>query len=158
MNAQVVKMVYLREILSRFHLVVNQIKRVRNGKYPFLVEDEYDVHTLLRSILKIKFDDIRAEDVTPSYAGGSARIDLVLREEGIGIEVKKASENLREKKIGEQLIIDIERYKEYPKINKLICFIYDPERWMENPSSLQDLCRQSAEDLEVEVIVSPPIS
>ena len=35
------------------------------------------------------FDDIRAEEWTPSYAGKCARVDFLLKNEKIVIEVKK---------------------------------------------------------------------
>ena len=33
--------------------------------------------------------------------------------------------------------MDIAKYKEYPNIRTLICFIYDPEKWIENPEGLK---------------------
>lgn len=152
------KITDLKNILNRFHLFSNQLKRVRKDKSPFLIEDEYDIQILLHSILRLLFDDVRKEEWTPSYAGGSSRIDLVLKKEGIIIEVKYAREKTREKEIGDQLIIDIEKYKQYPNVNTLICFIYNPENWIENPESLKDLLQQETEELSIDIIISPPVS
>ena len=49
------------------------------------------------------FDDIRREEYTPSYAGGSARMDFLLKSHDIVIEVKKTRKELRDKDIGKQL-------------------------------------------------------
>jgi hypothetical protein len=148
-------LIRIRRILSRFNLVANQLKRRRKDKEPFLVEDEYDVQDLLHALLKVDFDDIRKEEWTPSYAGGASKIDFVLKNEEILIEVKKTSKNTREKEIGEQLLVDIAKYKEYPNIRTLICFIYDPEKWIENPEGLKhDLEKKSPKELNVEVIIS----
>mgnify|MGYP000560094542 FL=1 len=147
-------LIRIRRILSRFDLVANQLKRRRKNKEPYLVEDEYDVQDLLHALLKVDFDDIRKEEWTPSYAGGASKIDFVLKNEGILVEVKKTSKNTREKEIGEQLLVDIAKYKEYPNIRTLICFIYDPEKWIENPKGLKhDLEKKSTKELNVEVVI-----
>ncbi|MCR3907035.1 MAG: hypothetical protein NUK62_08445 [Tenericutes bacterium] len=155
-NDEEVPLHRLLTIFNRFHLVANQLKRRRNNKTPYLIEDEYDVQNLLLAILKIDFDDVRKEDWAPSYAGGASRIDFVLKSEGILIEVKKASQNLREKQIGEQLLVDIEKYKEHPNVSTLICFIYDLDNWIDNPRGFEtDLQKCSAKELKVVASVCP---
>jgi len=147
-------LIRIRRILSRFDLVANQLKRRRKNKEPYVVEDEYDVQDLLHALLKVDFDDVRKEEWTPSYAGGASKIDFVLKNEGILVEIKKTSKNAREKEIGEQLLVDIAKYKEYPNIRTLICFIYDPEKWIENPKGLKhDLEKKSTKELNVEVVI-----
>ena len=89
------------------------------------ITDEYDVQDLLYALLRLDFDDIRAEDWTPSYAGGSARMDFLLKKEQVVIEVKKTREKLADREIGEQLMIDIAKYKAHPDCRTLISFIYD---------------------------------
>lgn len=147
-------LIRIRRILSRFDLVANQLKRRRKNKEPYVVEDEYDVQDLLHALLKVDFDDVRKEEWTPSYAGGASKIDFVLKNEGILVEVKKTSKNTGEKEIGKQLLVDIAKYKEYPNIRTLICFIYDPEKWIENPKGLKhDLEKKSTKELNVEVVI-----
>jgi len=146
----------IKKTLSRFHLVANQLKRRRKNKIPYVISDEYDVQNLLHAILRLDFDDVRKEEWTPSYAGEASRIDLVLKNEGILVEVKRTSASLKEKQIGKQLIVDIARYKEYKGIDTLVCFIYDPEQIIENPIGLEnDLQKLSTEKLNVEVFVCP---
>jgi len=155
-SQQQLPLILVRKILERFHQVANQLKRRRAGKTPFLVEDEYDVQDLLHALLKLDFDNITREDWAPSYAGGASRIDFVLKKSGILIEVKKTRKNLREAEIGKQLIVDIKKYAEYPGVNTLVCFVYDPENWIENPQGLeQDLEQLSTKKLDVEVHVQP---
>ena len=57
--------------------------------------------TLLHALLLLYFDDIRAEEWTPSYAGKSARMDFLLKNEGVVIEVKKTTINEQIKKIAQ---------------------------------------------------------
>lgn len=71
-------------------------------------------------------------------------------------EVKKTSASLKEEQIGKQLIVDVAKYQEYKGVNTLICFIYDPEQWIENPKGLEnDLQKLSTKKLKVEVFVCP---
>lgn len=155
-ESEKVPLLAIRKILSRFHLVANQLKRRRKNKTPYLIKDEYDVQSLLHALLRLDFDDVRKEEWTPSYAGGASRIDLVLKNEGILVEVKKTSASLNEEQIGKQLIVDIAKYKEYKGVNALVCFIYDPEQLIENPKGLEnDLQKLPTEKLNVEVFVCP---
>ena len=117
---------------------------------------EYDVQDLLSALLVLYFDDIRSEEWTPSYAGKSARMDFLLKNEKIVVEVKMTRKGLADKEIGDQLIIDIERYKEHPDCDILICFVYDPEGRITNPQGLsRDLQSQSKDDLKVIVLINP---
>ena len=91
----------LIRILNRFHRFVKQLKR-HQGKstIPEIdIQNEYDVQDLLHAILKLEFDDVRAEEYTPSYAGSNSRMDFLLKNEQIVIEVKKTSQYLKDKEI-----------------------------------------------------------
>nr|GFC70330.1 hypothetical protein [Tanacetum cinerariifolium] len=82
--------------------------------------------------------DVRAEEWTPSYAGGSSRVDFLLKKERIIIEIKKTRPTLKAKHIGEQLIVDSQRYRAHPDCGRLLCFVYDPEGWVANPAGLEN--------------------
>ena len=114
-------------IFNNFHKVVKSLRNRYNNRNTLDVDDEYDVQDLLFAILQIFFKDIRKEEWTPSYAGNSARVDFLLKEEKVVIEVKKTRKTMKDKDLGEQLIIDIAKYKSHPDCKKLICFVYDPE-------------------------------
>ena len=139
------------EIFSRFHTFVRQLRN-RYARRPSIdVNDEYDVQDLLHALLKIHFDDVRSEEYSPSYAGGNSRIDFILKKEKIAIEVKKTRKGLEDKKIGEELLIDIGRYRANPDCETLICCIYDPEGRIVNPRGLEDDIKKTS-DSNVEVI------
>jgi len=76
------------------------------------VTDEYDLQDLLRSLLAIHFDDVSAEEPGPKFAGSSNRVDLVLRKEGIAIEIKKMRSSLSEAELGRALKLDIVDYRQ----------------------------------------------
>ena len=143
-------------LLRRFHRTVRQLKHRHNDRIPLLIEDEYDVQDLLHAILRGLFDDVRPEEYTPSYAGGASRMDFLLKSEQIVLETKVASSSLRDKQIGEQLIVDIERYQSHPDCNHLLCFVYDPAGYLKNPSGLENDLSRVHEKLKVKVIVISP--
>lgn len=145
----------IEDILSRFHLVVREISERHEGRSTLEIADEYDVQDLLHGLLRLYFDDIRPEVWTPEYAGASARIDFLLKEEQIAIEVKKTRKGLGKKKIGEQLIIDIAHYQKYPECRVLYCFIYDPEEKISNPRGFERDLSGKHGDLMTKVFVVP---
>lgn len=63
-------------LAERLHSVVRQLRERREGRTTLDVADEYDVQDLFHALLKTYFEDIRKEEWTPSYAGGSSRMDF----------------------------------------------------------------------------------
>lgn len=146
----------LETIMDRFHLVVKQLRQRYNERATLDINDEYDVQDLFHSLLKLYYDDIRAEEWNPSYAGGSTRSDFLLKKEQIVIEVKKTRSSLKAKQLGEQLIIDIVKYKTHPDCKILYCFVYDPEGYISNPRGLEnDLNEDSKAGMKVKVKIIP---
>ncbi len=148
--------VMLEKLFNRFHLIVRQLRNRRDSRETIDVKDEYDVQDLMHALMKIYFDDIRPEEWTPSYAGSSSRMDFLLKNERLVVEVKRSRDTLRDKAIGEQLIIDIAKYKGHPDCETLVCFVYDPEGFISNPTGLEnDLNKLSNDELKVSVYVTP---
>ena len=83
-------------------------------------------------------------------------MDFLLKDEKIAIEVKMASKKLKDKEIGEQLIIDIAKYQQHPDVDTLYCFVYDPNTILHNPVGLEnDLNKLSTDNFSVKVFVRP---
>lgn len=141
------------KICNRFYYIARQLQSRHDDRDTLDIEDEYDVQDLLHALLKVDFDDIRPEEYSPSYASSSSRVDFLLKKEKIVIEVKKTRKSLKTKEIGEQLIIDIARYKEHPDCDMLICFVYDPEGKISNPTGL--ICDLEKNNPNVKVIINP---
>ena len=57
--------------------------------------------------------------------------------------------------LGEQLIVDIERYKSHPDCRTLICFVYDPAGIIKNPRGIENDLNGRHAELEVKVIIVP---
>jgi len=142
-------------ILEKFHLVARQLRSRHSQRDTLEIEDEYDVQDLLHALLHLVSEDIRNEEWTPSYAGGSSRMDFLLKKEKIVIEVKKTRKDLSARGIGEELIIDIARYQAHPDCENLICFVYDPEGRIGNPIGLERDLTKKHGNLPVTIIVAP---
>ena len=145
----------LIHILSHFHTFARQLKKRYNNRRAFEIEDEYDVQDLLHAILKLHFEDVRKEEYTPSCAGSSTRVDFLLKNEKIVIEVKKTRYDLKDKELGKQLILDKEHYNVHPDCKTLVCFIYDPDGLLSNPIGLKNDLSNTNLKMETIVIISP---
>lgn len=146
----------LNLLLSRFHKTAQAIRDRYDNRETILIRDEYDVQDLLYGLLQIYFDDIRKEDSSPSHAGANSRLDFVLKKEKIIVEVKITNEKTTVNKLGQELLVDIGRYKEYPDCNDLVIFIYDKGDFIRNKSGfITDLQKQSTSKLKVTVIINP---
>lgn len=148
----------MRSILQNFP---NAIKKIitdrRKGHSEFEINDEYDVQDLLYVILKSAFPELKDEDPIEKHGGKGSRIDLILREEGLLIEVKmiKEKDSNETKFIGE-LKIDIESYHQCPWLKKLYCFVYDPFNKTKDIKNFEDLNgkrTKQGHEFDVEVIV-----
>lgn len=104
----------------------------RKGSIGLVFSSEYDVQDLLHALMRPWIGDIRPEEFTPSYAGTSTRMDFLLPAYSLVVEMKIVRDRAHAKKIGEELIIDIEHYKRHPDCKNLWCVIYDPEHLLTN--------------------------
>jgi len=146
----------LTRLLDKFHLVSSRLSHRYNHRTSMRINDEHDVQDLLSALLAIEFDDIRIEERTPSYAGGASRMDFLLRDHRIVVEVKMTRASLTVADLGAELIVDIGRYGEHPYCNKLWCFIYDPGELIQNRRGLAaDLEALGDARIGVHVVISP---
>lgn len=145
----------IRKLCERFHFVARQLRVRHEDRETLEVEDEYDVQDLLHALLRLESDDIRPEEWTPSYAGKSARMDFLLKRDSIVIETKKTRKGLGEKDVGDELLVDIARYKGHPDCKTLVCFVYDPEARIGNPVGLENDLSGERDGLAVIAIVRP---
>ncbi len=64
-------------ICSRFQFCAKQLERRRENRDSLKIGDEYDVQDLMHAILKLHFDDVRAEEWCPSHAATSSRMGFM---------------------------------------------------------------------------------
>ena len=127
----------------------------RKGATSLSFGNEYDVQDLLHALLRPWIADIRPEEFTPSYAGTSTRMDFLLPDHGLVIETKIVRDRSHARKVGDELIVDIDHYRCHPECKTLWCVVYDPDHLITNGDGLKsDLDGpRSAKDGEVHVKV-----
>ena len=142
-------------LVLRFHAVVVQLRDRYNSRPTLDVNDEYDVQDLMHALLRLYFDDVRPEEWVPSYSGSASRTDFLLPQVDTVVEIKKTRTGLNARSVGEQLIIDIAKYKKHPQCRRLVCFVYDPEGRIANPSGLESDLNSGDHGIEVQVSILP---
>ena len=148
----------LDQVVLKFHAVAVQLRSRHAERTTLDINDEYDVQDLMHALLRLYFDDIRPEEWVPSYAGASSRTDFLLPQIDTVIETKRTRKGLNAKVVGEQLIIDIARYKRHPQCRRLVCFVYDPEGRIANPSGIESDLNSGDHGIEVRVSILPKAS
>jgi len=146
---------HLVQLTDSFHRVALRLRTRHANRAPFLMKDEYDVQDLVSALLETRFEDVRREEWGPSYAGGATRVDFFLKNESVLFETKMTRDGLNDRKLGEELIIDIAHYQQRPDCKALVCFVYDPNHHLKNPQAIEnDLSRQHGQ-LDVRVLIRP---
>lgn len=145
----------IEHLLLKFHAVAKQLEERHEARSTIRISDEYDAQDLLHALLKLHFEDVRKEEWTPSHAGGSSRMDFLLKNEQAVVEVKKTRKGLNAKKLGDELIIDREHYKKHPDCSTLYCLVYDPEEGISNPRGLERDLSEAMDGFSVKVFVIP---
>ncbi len=163
-NRDAVRLV--EQLCRNFPLFARQLqKRRKDVKQPgttdrlprptIAMDDEYDVQDAFHAILRLFFDDVRAEPWTPSYADNQNRIDFVLPDHEIAIEVKHTGDRLTQRHIADQLIIDERYYRHETEYKHLVCLVYDPNLRLKNAVALEKDLKSEDEKFRVSVIVCP---
>jgi len=149
------KLPQVLHVLNRFHTIVRQLRRRHDDRSTLDVRDEYDVQDLLHALLLSITDDVRDEEGSPSVAGSSPRIDFLLKVERILIEVKMTRSGLTDKKLGDELAIDIQRYRGHPDYDTLVFFIYDPSDTIRRRASMVNDNSGFRDGKRVVVVINP---
>ncbi|MDA5341483.1 hypothetical protein [Stenotrophomonas maltophilia] len=128
----------LLEIIVRgLRRAMHPLTHRRKGTQPLSFGSEYDVQDLLHALLRPWVSDIRPEEFTPSYAGSSTRMDFLLPAHKLVIETKIVRDRVHAKRVGDELIVDIEHYRRHPSCQSLWCVIYDPDQLITNADGLK---------------------
>lgn len=125
------------QIGGRFKTVSRQLRQRHSNRDTLEVKDEYDFQDLFHALLRLFFDDVRAEEWTPSYAGGNKRTDFLVPAHSLAIELKHSRRSMTTKDLGDQLVIDIANYKAHPSVRIIVCLVFDPDGYVVNPAGIE---------------------
>ncbi|MNG87297.1 hypothetical protein D3C73_345050 [compost metagenome] len=129
--------VLLERLVKGLQRAMHPLTHRRKGSQSLSFDSEYDVQDLLHSLLRPWIQDIRPEEFTPSYAGSSTRMDFLLPAHKLVLETKIVRDRNHAKKVGDELIIDIEHYRRHSDCKNLWCVIYDPNQYITNTQGLK---------------------
>lgn len=124
-------------LLNGLRRAMHPLTHRRKGAQRLAFSNEYDVQDLLHALLRPWVSDIRPEEFTPSYAGSSTRMDFLLPAHSIVIELKFVRDRTHAKRIGDELLIDIEHYRVHPDCKILWCVVYDRDHLLTNAEGLR---------------------
>lgn len=143
----------LEVIVRGLRRAMHPLTHRRKGSQSLSFGSEYDVQDLLHALLRPWISDIRPEEFTPSYAGSSTRMDFLLPTHALVIETKIVRDRPHAKRIGDELIIDVEHYRRHPECKRLWCVIYDPEHLVTNSEGLKSDLEGPHSSKDGEVVV-----
>jgi hypothetical protein len=137
--------------LPRF---IRQMRNRQRSRPPIAIEDEYDLQDWLHGLLVLFFDDVRSEEWVPTYAGGSARTDFLIKTERVFVEAKMTRPGLSERDLVDQLIVDFSRYSAHPDCSAIVAIIYDPDHRILNPAAVEGDLSGERDGRPIRVVVA----
>jgi len=124
--------------LGRQYLLVERsLGKHPHGRDVVKFENEWDDQYIFRALLAVFFDDIRDEDRVQTTAGSGSRIDFVLADYQLAIELKHTRLGLDDKQLGVELSADVTRYGSRSDITHLLCLVFDHKGTLRNPRALE---------------------
>jgi hypothetical protein len=127
----------LEVLVKRLRRAMYPLTHRRKGAQALSFSTEYDVQDLLHALMRPWIADIRPEEFTPSYAGAATRMDFLLPKYGTVIELKFVRDKAHARKIGDELIIDIDHYRRHPDCRYLWCAVFDQDHLLPNAEGLK---------------------
>lgn len=152
-NSIVLTSSHVSKILGNFPSGMKRWKFDENKKW--LIEDEYDVQSILYLILRSYFVDIEYEDPTPKFGHGSSRLDLKIPQLKTIVEVKYARSSRDFAKIEDEIKIDASDYVQSTEYRKIIVFIYDSSSSVQDHETTKSAMKKIP-NIEDVIIVSKP--
>lgn len=129
---------HLADVFRRLPEYLATLHRAGSKRVPApRIEQEADLQTVVFSVLRLMFDDVRAEDPVPQAAGASSRVDFLIPEPGVLIETKMTRPGLKDRRLGEELLVDWGRYPTHPECRAIFALVYDPGRYIDNVTALE---------------------
>lgn len=144
----------LEQVARNFEAFARQINQRHSRRTGFEFKDEYDVQDAFHAILRLHFEDVRAEEYTPSVAGKHGRLDFLLPQFRVAVETKMTRKGLGRDELISELGEDTIRFKKHPELEHLFCFVYDPSKLCHNPAAVESDLSNSRNHPRIHVVVS----
>lgn len=147
------------EILNNFYLFLETLLERKPHKRGGIqqeqletlkIKNEYDVQHLLYACIKLLYPMARAE-VSEDTGYGTVRTDIFLDADHV-IEVKCTRENMKLKKLIEEIEADMVHYS----AGNIYFFLYDKEKIIGNPMAFKMCYEEKIKDKKVHIIIHQP--
>jgi hypothetical protein len=145
----------VERMLERFHGFAKDLEHGQRGRDGIQVKDEYDLQFLVNALLRMQFDNVKPEEPAPSLAAGGTRLDFLLPDHGLVIELKMTRASMIVRSLADELILDIARYRAHPDCRAILFFVYDPIGLIRNPVALKKDLSRVAGEIPVSLVISP---
>ena len=149
----------IKDVFNNFQDSIKHITQIRRKDHKlFEIEDEYDVQDVSYLILRSVFTELQFENPHFKSGGTYSRVDLMLEQEGIDIELKMIKNTDKdETSFIKQIKVDFNDYATWTNLKDLIVFIYDPYNKTTNRNNFYELSGRKVinnADFNVHIIVS----
>jgi hypothetical protein len=125
----------------------------RSGKASVPMVDEYDLQDAVQFALRLIYDDVRAEERSPSYAGSSTIQDFFVPIVGTMVEVKVTRRGRANRHIRDEILIDTEAYQAHPDVRRMVFVIYDLAGTISNPAGMESQMSRTVDGYPRDVLV-----
>jgi len=71
------------------------------------------------------------------------------------VEIKKTRPSLSTRELGEQIIVDIAKYKKHPNCRNIFCLVYDPDEIIKNPRGVENDLNRPSGEIGTPVLIVP---
>lgn len=131
----------IKNIFNNFQDAIKHLTNNRRKNHTaFEINDEYDIQDLSYLILRSIFKNLEFENPHFKIGGTNSKVDLMIENEGIDIELKMIkAKDKDEKDFIKQLKIDFIDYAAWNGLKDLIVFVYDPFNKTTNKNNFYSL-------------------
>lgn len=147
---------FLAETLRRLPAAARPLVGERtHDRASIPVRDEYDAQAFVHVALRLLYVDVRPEEPAPSSAGKASRIDFLVRDQRIAVEVKVTSPSHGERNIRKEIIEDKHEYRTHPHVTQLLVVVFDLFNKFSNPVGFEYDLSETVGGLRSVVVVAP---
>lgn len=129
----------------------------RDDRPDFEISCEQDFQDLFFALIKPIFPTAISEEPIPQHATKSKKIDFVIPEMSLAIELKYVRDERHAKNLSDELKVDIESYHKHPDCTRMKTIVWDEQRLITDRSNFEgDLTGPrtiDGSDFQVETIV-----
>lgn len=128
----------LDELVEGIPESVSILKDRKGDRPDFEITCEKDFQDLFFALIKPVFPNSLSEEPIPQHATKSKKIDFVIPELSLAIELKTVRNERHAKNLSDELKVDIESYHQHPDCTRMKAIVWDDERLLTDRSNFEE--------------------